>query len=110
MMVRLYCYTFSIESFHSVFGQVLIKHWEYFLRHVVYSDLVELDQFRVYASHVFLDNVMQLGRKLNASGSSTDDGKIKELFALLVRRCGKGCGFKAGQNSIPDSARVTDIF
>lgn len=101
---------FAIKTFHGVLDELLIEHWEDLLCYIVHSNLVELNQLRVYASQIFVNNVVQLGGELDASGPSPNDREIQELLALLIRRRRQSCGFEAGQDAVAYSASVTYVF
>lgn len=60
-----------------VLCQLLVKHGQYLLRHIVDGNLVVLDELRVNLGHVLVDQVVQLRTELDPRGPATHNGKVE---------------------------------
>lgn len=77
MMTRLDIDPLSFELLHCIPRQLLIKHRQHLLRHIVHRNLTKLDQLGINLLHILVDQIMQLGAKLNARRPTTHNRKIE---------------------------------
>ncbi len=109
VVLRLHGDALAPERVHRVLRQLLVEHGQHLRRHVVHGDVDEGRQRRVRLAQVFLDEVVQLRRELDARRPAAHDGEMEQLPPLLVRRDGQGCLLEALQDFHPDVARVSDV-
>lgn len=80
------------ESLRSVLREALVEHGKNFGRNVINGDLVEWNELWIHPVQIFSDEIMQLCRKFDPCGASTDDGEVEQVFLDRVgggRECGR---------------------
>lgn len=106
VMLRLDGDALSLEYACGVLGEAGIKHGQHLGGNVVDGNGHKRHQFGIQFGHVLVDEIMQLGRKLDTRWTTTDNGKMKQLPPLLVARRRQLRLAKSIQDLNADGARI----